>query len=850
MPYRPGDRVGPYEILALIGAGGMGEVFKARDTRLDRIVALKTSKSQFNERFTREARTIAALNHPNIATLFDVGPDYLVMEFVDGEPVRGPLPHDEALKVALQIAEAIEAAHDKAIIHRDLKPGNILRREDGSIKVLDFGLAKALETESTTTQAPGADSPTLTLEATRAGMILGTAAYMSPEQAKAKRADRRADIFSYGVVLYELLTGERLFNGESTGDILASVIKENPPLDKVPEQWRPLIARCIEKDPKQRLQAIGEARLLLERGLPMPEKLAPAPSQSRFSIGTLVASGVAVLALAGAGWMYLEPAAEQPQRIVRFDIDAKGPNTNLALSPDGQTLVWFAQQKLWLRRMDSQGIEEIPGAERATYPFWSPDSKNIAFFQQGELKRMAAGGGPAITIAPAVDGRGGSWNQDNVIIFAPGPGSGIFKVPAGGGTPQVVLKSAGPEDTIRFPFFLPDGQHFLVNRTTATTHGIFIASLQGGDLTQLRPEDSSAIYASGFLLFSFDRTLMAQPFDAQALKTSGDPFPLSDSVGGSTVTGYASMTASLDGTLVHSLSSVGSSQLRWFDRKGAPLTTLGDPRDAVQGIAISPDATQVAQFAGSPDQSVLFLQPSAGGPASPIAGERGLPARSPAWSPEGRKIAYALLQGGRSEIFVRSLEGDAKVESLGVSGLNNQPFDWSRDGKWLAYRRDTPETGQDIMLLPLTGDRKPVTFLATPAIEGQARFSPDGHWMAFVQQDQGQSAVFVQAISAEGHATGVKYRISSGNGNAPHWRADGKELLYVGGRKFMAVPVTGTATSFQHGAETELFTLPEGISVFDAAPDHQRFLLAVPVGERRQSQSLNVILNWPQLAKK
>jgi predicted Ser/Thr protein kinase len=505
MPLSAGEKLGPYEILAPIGAGGMGEVYKARDTRLNRVVAIKTSRAQFNERFAREARAIAALNHPNIATLYDIGPDYLVMELVEGEPVCGPLPHDEALRLIKQIAEAIEAAHEKGIVHRDLKPGNILRCEEGKVKVLDFGLAKALEDDPASSTAPSADSPTLTLEATRMGMILGTAAYMSPEQAKGKRADRRSDIFSFGVVLYELLTGQKPFKGESTGEILAAVIKEEPSLDGIPENWRGLIERRLVKDPRQRLQAIGEARILLEGGMKGPAALDGKASLKAGNGWKWAGWAVAAFAVAATvfAFLYVRPQLGlEQQRAVRVQIlTPDGLPVELAqISPDGGTLAILTKGGLWLRRLDSLEAKLVPGTEGARFPFWSADSENLGFFQQGKLRRIAVQGGPAVDVCNAIDGRGGTWSQANVIVFAPGPSTGLYRVAVGGGTPEIVVKPTQnvTVENIRYPSFLPDGQHFLYEHSTGSSEskGFYLGALDGTAPIRLRPDFTNAVYAA------------------------------------------------------------------------------------------------------------------------------------------------------------------------------------------------------------------------------------------------------------------------------------------------------------------------------------------------------------------
>jgi serine/threonine protein kinase len=539
MSLTSGTKLGPYEILDLIGAGGMGEVYQARDTRLDRIVALKVSRDQFSERFEREARAVAALNHPNICTLHDVGPNYLVMEFIEGEMLSGPLPLETAISYARQMAEAIEAAHDKGIVHRDLKPANIKIKSDGAVKVLDFGLAKALEEE-----APSAsmqNSPTLTIGATKAGMILGTAAYMSPEQAKGKAADRRADIWAFGVVFYEMLTGKQLFTGETVGETLASVIKEEPALDTLPAAVRPLIARCLQKDPRRRLQAIGEARLMLED----PEAAAaPAPSRSRLRFLPWVAAGLMTLAAAAVAFVHFrEPAPEK--HAIKFQVPPpdKSNFNGYRLSPDGRNLAFIAGgaglSRLMVRSMDSLEARTFPGTDGASLPFWSADSAWIGFFvvTENKLKKVSVNGGPPQTLCDVPNRAGGTWNQDGVILFA--SGGVIQRVPQAGGVAAPVTKPGSGEQNV-FPEFLPDGRHFLywTRAGKAESNGIYAGSLDGAPPVRLLPDASNAAYvppaesgASGHVVFRREDTLMAQPFDADKLQLKGEMFPVAEHVG-------------------------------------------------------------------------------------------------------------------------------------------------------------------------------------------------------------------------------------------------------------------------------------------------------------------------------
>src|SRR5579863_5502016 len=494
MPLSAGDQLGPYQILALIGAGGMGEVYRARDPRLNRDVAIKVSAAQFSERFEREAKAIAALNHPNICQIYDVGPNYLVMEFIEGASPQGPMPLEEALRIARQIAEALEAAHDKGITHRDLKPANIKVKPDGTVKVLDFGLAKIAAGPA----ASGENSPTLSIGMTQAGMILGTASYMAPEQARGKESvDKRADIWAFGVVLYEVLTGKRLFEGEDVGHTLAAVIMQEPDLSGVPAQVRPLLKRCLEKDPKKRLRDITGMELLLESGAGS-QPAAASQAATRRPVAWMAAMAVlAVIAVALAILHFRETPPERPLR-TSIALPENSAVHSFAISPDGRTLVIAAKtkgkQQIWLRPLDVLQARPMPGTEDATYPFWSPDSRYIGFFAQGKLKKITASGGPAQSLCDAANGVGGTWNRDDVIVFSASvAGSAIQRVSAAGGVPTDVTKTEG---LYRYPMFLPDGRHFLYTDETSEKRGVYLSSLDGSENRRVLADTSSVAFAA------------------------------------------------------------------------------------------------------------------------------------------------------------------------------------------------------------------------------------------------------------------------------------------------------------------------------------------------------------------
>jgi len=543
-----GDKLGPYEILAMIGKGGMGEVYRAHDSRLNRDVAIKVSNAQFTERFTREARTIAALNHTNICHLYDVGPNYLVMEYVEGNDLKGPLNFDDALPIIQQLIDGIEAAHEKNIVHRDLKPANIKITPEGVVKILDFGLAKAMELPPSGDGTPD-NSPTLTMGMTQAGAILGTAAYMSPEQAKGKIADRRADVWSFGVVLYEMLAGKKLFGGDSVVEILGGVLNKDLDLSAVPPRAHKLLRWCLEKDRKQRLQAIGDARRLLsESGAESPARAEARPSKWLWpSVGAMA---VLVVALAVVSFLHFrEQAPETPLVKVsiappegtdfRFAGNGRAP---AVISPDGKRLVFGAasaddKSQLWVRSLDTLAAQPLANTDGATVPFWSADSRSIGFFADGKLKKIDASGGAAFTLCAAAAGRGGTWSQDGVIVFAPDNNSPLHQVSDAGGTSSPITSLDQTSTSHRWPWFLPDGRHFLYpEQKTAQGAGelaaIRVASLDSGgkDSKIVLTNAFNAVYSQGYLLFLHEGTLMAQAFDLKRLATTGAAMPVAEKV--------------------------------------------------------------------------------------------------------------------------------------------------------------------------------------------------------------------------------------------------------------------------------------------------------------------------------
>ena len=863
MSLTAGSKLGPYEILGPIGAGGMGEVYRARDPRLNRDVAIKTSAARFTERFEREAKAIAALNHPNICQVYDVGPDYLVMEYIEGDSPHGPLPLDETLRIMHQIADALEAAHEKGITHRDLKPGNIKIKPDGTVKVLDFGLAKVNAPPSSS----GENSPTLTVGMTQAGMVLGTAAYMSPEQARGKESvDRRADIWAFGVVFYELLTGRRLFEGEDTSSTLAAVIMREPDLAGVPPQVATLLKRCLEKDPKKRLRDIGDAWALLSSETPA----APAPPPSApLRSARLPWIAAAIFALAAALALYAPWRAKPPApQSLRFQVQTPGNASAIfpILSPDGRRLAFVTSHdgpdQIWVRDLDAFEARALPGTDGATYPFWSPDGASVAFFAEGKLRKIAVAGGPPQTLCDAGSGRGGTWNREGVILFSNGPDSPILRVPAAGGSPVPVSRIAGGAAGHRFPFFLPDGVHFLYNAGSDKPEeaGVFVASIEGGNPVRLLPDMSSALYSpgpsggAGHLLFRREETLMAQPFDARSLKTTGEMFPVAEQVLTSANIGSGAFFVSDNGALAYiSGGAAPARELVWMDRAGKRLGVLGKP-GAYLAMEVSPDDKTLAVMIGTASQSDIWLEDISRGVLSRFTFRSGI-SRAPVWSPDGSHLLYGFLTSGgyAGQLLQKAAGGNSPEELLLQAGINGYPNDWSSDGKWIVYRRDEAKTAADLWLLPMSGDRKPTPYLQTPFAETNGRFSPDARWLAYQSNESGTSQVYVQSVPPNGS----KYQVSSNGGSQPQWRRDGKELYYISSdRKLMAVPIK-LGDTVEAGAPEALFPVSPVSTAFavgfsvSPARDGQRFLVNVPVGgDAAVVAPINIVTNWQSVLKK
>jgi Tol biopolymer transport system component/predicted Ser/Thr protein kinase len=876
MSLSAGTRLGPYEILDAIGAGGMGEVYRANDTRLDRTVAIKILPAALSDdeaarqRLEREARAVSRLSHPHICALYDVGheegKEFLVMEYLEGETLadriaKGPLLPDETLRYAIQIADALDKAHRQGIIHRDLKPGNVMLTRDGA-KLLDFGLAKAAIPMAS--EKSMAASPTMTTPLTVEGTIVGTFQYISPEALEGKEADARSDIFAFGAVLYEMATGHRAFAGPTQASLIASILKEEPrAISTVQPLASPaldrLVQTCMAKDPDERRQSMHDVLLELkwiaeagsQAGVPAPVA-ARRKSRARLAWTTAVALGMVVIALVIVLWQL----ASRPEHVVRAYIPP--PNGTeyalagaqpgpVAVSPDGSKLAFVAEDEfgdriLWVRNLEALTGQPLAGTERAIYPFWSWNSETIAFFSDGKLKKIDAAGGPVLSLCDASNGKGGTWNSDGSILFAPDHESPIHRVAAAGGEPTPVTEfdEERKDNSHRFPWFLPDGEHFLYfaragsGQRTAEDSTIMIGSLGDEPDRVLKTSGSQAFFASGHLLFAREGALMAQPFDPGLLETTGDAFPIAEEVLDLAGAARSVFSVSESGILVYqSRGNQDAHRLVWIDGEGRETGELGEPAD-FEDVTLSPDGSLVAVsiFAADQGSADLWL----------IDVERGIRTRftfdpghddDPVWSPDGTRVVFESRREGASDLYVNTVGGAETEQLLLGNDQNKTPTDWSRDGRHILY-----DSALDIWALPLEEGGEPFVVIESQFADVGGQLSPDGRWLAYGSDESGQMEVYVTSFPEPGR----KWQVSKDGGYPVKWRGDGREIFHLGDATVRGTAVETRGSSLRVGAIRDLFSVRHADDG-DLAADGQRGVLAIPLGGR-EIVPLTLVVNW------
>jgi serine/threonine protein kinase/Tol biopolymer transport system component len=866
----------------------MGEVYKATDTNLKRAVAIKVLPAALAAdadriaRFQREAEVLGALNHPHIAALYGLersgDTTALVMELVEGEDLsqriaRGAIPIDEVLPIAKQIADALEAAHEQGIIHRDLKPANIKMRPDGTVKVLDFGLAKAME--PTAGSSPSVSmSPTITTPAmTQAGMVLGTAAYMSPEQAKSRAIDMRTDVWAFGCVVYEMLAGRSAFGGEDVADTLAFVLTREPDWSRMPANTpaavRRLLRRCLQKDRRRRLQTIGDARIEIDDAGTEPDAVPTSAGVADTARLPWIVAAVGIilaLALAAPALRHLREASpsESPELRTEIVTPATSDLLSFALSPDGRQLVFVASEggpaRLWLRSLSATGAQPLTGTEGALHPFWSPDGRSIGFFANGKLKRIDVGKGQPQALTDATSGRGGTWNADGIIVFAASVIGPLSRISAGGGIATAVT-TLGRHTGHRYPSFLPDGRHFLFYAEGASdVTGIYIGSLDSSDTRRLMAANSRGVYvAPGWLMWPSSGRLLAQRLDVMRNALVGDQETVADSVNSSGGTGGVALSASATGLVAYRTGGAGvQRQLTWVDRSGKALGTLGAVDDG-NPIAprLSPDGKRVAVFRNVGNTDVWLLDRAS---TTRFTFDPALD-RFPIWSPDGSRIVFDSNRSGLRHLFVKPSSGAGGEQVLLESDQAKVAMDWSPDGRFLLYVSIDPQTGQDLWVLPMEGDRKTRVFLKTKFVETSGQFSPDGRWVAYHSNESGRYEIWVRPFverteaAAGSDRAGAQWMISTEGGLFPRWRPDGRELYYLDGTgQMMGVPVTSTPTTFEAGAPTALFRPPIVGGGVDTGPGKQydvardgRFLINMII---ESVSPITLLQNWHPENKK
>ncbi len=899
MTLSAGSRLGPYEIVGPLGAGGMGEVYRAKDTRLGRDVAIKvlpahlSSQPELKQRLEREARAVSSLNHPHICTLFDIGhhegTDFLVMEHLEGETLanrlqRGPLPFPELMRAATQIADALDRAHRSGIIHRDLKPGNIMLTKDGT-KLLDFGLAKEMGIGSAPSNLTA--SPTLMSPLTADGAILGTFQYMAPEQLDGKEADARSDVFALGAVIYEMATGTRAFEGKTQASLIASILKEEPrpiraTVPAAPVPLDRLVKQCLQKDPEERIQSAHDVRLQLEaiaEGAASVTESTPVatahavPRRSRERLAWIIAAVAAITAAAAAaaavsaGFFRAEPPLPPPV-VSSISPPANAPLSSsimsMALSPDGRQIAFIARgaggNGIWVRSLDSTQARLLAGTEDSECPFWSPDGHRIGFYSSGKLRKVDLAGGQSDAIASMATCLGASWSADDSIVYVPDRYLPIMKVRSSGGDPVPLIAQGGVKGKRIFsqPSLLPDGRHLLytVNEIWegGENSGVFVATTEGKDERRIIPILTNARYvAPGYLVYAKDGQLRAQSFDLKRLEVSGEPITLADGV--QYLGFYASnaFTLSQTGTLAY-VAGAGSvtRDLTWVDRHGAILGKSGKPGNyfspclSHDGKGIAVDQSDLASDSGD-----IWVQDRERGVGTRLTFEPRNES-APIWSPDDRRILFFGNYPDRNDLFTVAADGTGSPEMLVSNGADNLPSDWSRDGKYILFQssKNSGFTNSDLWIYSVE-EKKAEPWLATPYTEKQAHFSPDHRWIAYTSNESGKQEVYVRGFMPPGG----KWQVSSDGGSSPVWRSDGKELFFLSPDSKLMSVVIRPGAAFDIDAATVVFKIPgemldvSVVNQYDVAPDGRSFLMNLDTPTEGQ-RMITLVTNWTSLLKR
>jgi Tol biopolymer transport system component len=898
MALTSGTKLGPYEIQSPLGAGGMGEVYRARDTRLDRTVAIKVLPShlsadpELKQRFDREAKAISALQHPNICTLHDVGSqngvDFLVMEYLEGQTLadrlaKGALPLDQALKIGAEIAEALEKAHRQGIVHRDLKPGNIMLTKSGA-KLMDFGLAKpelAIATGARGQLTPS--TPTMNLASltsaasplTQKGSIVGTFQYLSPEVLQGSEADARSDIFSFGCVLYEMVAGRRAFEGKSQLGVFTAILEKEPePITaSQPPALDRVIRACLAKDPADRFQSAHDVamdlRWLADSAADTGEKSVGEFKKSWAALAaTVLLACVGLAGLAGYWWSKraenVQPFHAEIPPPDKFPFDATGDNAGMpVLSPQGDQLTFVAHsanaQFLWVRSLRNDAAQQLDGTQGAMHPFWSPDGKYVGFFANGKLNKIAASGGPVAVLADAPTARGGTWGADDVIVFSPTFQSGLLKVAAQGGTPTpATVMDKEKHTTHRWPWFLPDGKHFLFLATShnggeSKQNGIYFGSVDGADSRMVVASDAAAQYASGYLLYRANTALVAQPFDPESGKLLGSPAPLVNNIRYDAGVWRCIFAVSQNGLMVYQASgaATGGTRLVWFDRSGKQLGAVSEPENMATDVRLSPDGKRVAFVQLGPASGIWTLDLDRKIKTRITFDQQTV--RHPSWSPDGKTLMFAAdlaNRGGTVEIRSKPSDGSGNEKTLPLEQNNYHSPEWSPDGKYLTYLWGEGEKMISVWAVAATGNAKPFTVVQPPSPQSNIygyRVSPDARWVAYQSDESGTDEIYVTTFP-EGKG---KWRVSTSGGAYPVWSGNMKELFFDNlADEYFACGMTFKGSEIEVGTPQRLFhaSVPAVGVPYDVATDGQRLL--VNLAEEEGTAPLFVVVNWPAELKK